>query len=341
MKRAIPAILFITVLLLIQRGGFAQHSNKIDSLFAKGDTTAIMDSLMNGFDEYLDSLLKPKSYFSVIAGVGNRTFSVKNNSLNTQETTRQLSFTPTVGYYHKSGLGIGVTGFMANVGSGFHAYQYAITPSYDYLGDKISAGISYTRYVGKDTTILNASPYDNDVYGYLNFRRKTWRFGIAAGYATGNFSDKLTYQDSVQRYSALLQRMVWIRVNKTIETNNHIKDYSLSLSARKDFAWYNVLAKNDLLTASVTTYLVSGASKIKTNTNINYALKKVTLAKFKRSYSSADGNDFQFQSAALSVSIYYNIGKFSVLPVWFMDYYFPDTDQKFSQVFSLSLAYSF
>ncbi|MEO5593488.1 MAG: hypothetical protein ABIR15_16900 [Chitinophagaceae bacterium] len=341
MKKARLTVLFIGSLLLLTRPGFAQHS-RLDSLFAKGDTTAVMDSLMMGFDAFLDSLSQPKSFFSASAGMGNRTFSIKNNSLNTQEaTTRQLSFTPALAYYHKSGLGISATGFIANLGNSFHFYQYAVTPSYDYISSKISTGISYTRYFGKDTATLNASPYDNDLYAYFNIHRKSWRYGIAVGYATGNFKDKLSYPDSVYRYINLLQRFEWVHIRKTIESTNHIKDFSLSASVRKDFEWYAVFTKKDNITASVTAYLVTGASKIKTSTNINYATKRLTLAKFKRSYDSAGGNDFEVQSAALSASIFYTIGKFNVQPIWFMDYYFQDTDQKFSQVFSLTFAYNF
>lgn len=342
MKKILLPLLLIQCLLLLQTQTRAQHSSRLDSLFAKGDTSAVMTSLMDGFDAYLDSLLQPKSFFSVSAGMGNRSFSIKNNSLNTQEnTTNQISFTPTLAYYHKKGLGISATGFLANIGNHFHFYQYAVTPSYDYISSKIAAGISYTRYFGKDTASINASPYDNDFYAYFNIHHKKWRYGIAAGYATGSFYDKLSYPDSVYRFSNLLQRYIWVHVTKTIESNNYIKDFSLSASLRRDFEWYAVFTKQDNITASLTAYLVTGASKIKTNTNINYLKKAVTLAKFKRSYSSADGNGFQVQSVALSASLFYTIGKFNIQPLWFMDYYFQDTDKKFSQVFSLSFAWNF
>ena len=107
MNKALPTALLLAALFCCSRGAIAQHS-RLDSLFAKGDTTAVMDSLMQDFDAFLDSLSQPKSFFSIGAGTGNRTFSIKNNALNAQEaTTKQLSFTPTLGYYHKTGLGIG------------------------------------------------------------------------------------------------------------------------------------------------------------------------------------------------------------------------------------------
>ncbi len=337
-------LLFFIASFVISNQRIYSQTRKLDSLFAKGDTTAVMDSLMNGFDAFLDSLSQPKSFLSVSVGIGNRTFSIKNNSLNTQESsTNKLSFTPIIGYYHKSGLGLSVTGFLSQLNDKLGFYQYAITPSYDFIGEKNSAGISYTRYFGKDTATLNASPYENDLYGYFNIRHHSWRYGIAVGYATGHFSDKLSYKDSVLRYSTVLQRLAWFRYTVTEQSENKIKDLSLSVSVRKDFDWDEIFTKNDNLTLSFTAYVVGGSSRINTNTNTNIdaTKRKITLARFRRSYDSADGNDMQLQSAALSTSLYYTIGKFNLQPIWFMDYYFPDADKKVSQVFSFTVGFNF
>jgi hypothetical protein len=338
-KTLLAALLVAT--LFFKNDAAAQHG-RLDSLFAKGDTTAMMDSLMQGFDAFLDSLSQPKSFFSIGTGIGNRTFSIKNNALNAQEaTTSQLSFTPTLGYYHKNGLGLSLTGFLTSLNNQLRFYQYAATPSYDYITRKISAGISYTRYFGKDTATLHSSPYDNDLYAYFNVHRGNWRFGVAPGYATGNFSDKISYADSIQHFNNLLQKYEWLHFRKTVESKNQIRDFSLSASIRRDFEWYGLFSKTDNLSASLTSYLVTGTSRIKTSTHINYAIRTLTLARFKKTYNDAGGNGFQVQSAALSASLFYTIGKLNLQPIWFMDYYFQDTDQHFSQVFSFSVAYNF
>jgi hypothetical protein len=341
MSKALLSVLFIGALLLSQKQAFAQYTT-LDSVFAGRDSTAVMDSLMKEFDSFLDSLAQPKSFFSASAGMGNQTFSVKNNALNTQETTNtQLSLTPGVGYYNKKGLGISVMGFVTQLNNSYHFYQYAVTPSYDYISKKIVAGISYTRYFGKDSATMDASPYDNDWYGYFNIRHKSWRYGIAAGYANGRFVDGIGYPDSVQRFNTILQKLEWVRVHKTVRSVTTIKDFSFSGSLRKDFNWYGLIKDKDNLTLSLTSYLVTGSSAISTNTRINYRLKNITLARFRRVFNTVNGNDFQFQSAALAASITYNVGRFSVQPIWFIDYYFHDTDQKLSQVFSLTFAYEF
>src|SRR3954467_2967853 len=65
MKYLPTRILLLTVVAFgaVQQGR-AQQS-ELDSLFAKGDSTAVIDSLLKDFDLYLDSLTKPKSFFSV------------------------------------------------------------------------------------------------------------------------------------------------------------------------------------------------------------------------------------------------------------------------------------
>ncbi len=344
MKHPIALVMMVAIMACTQQG-FAQQPGRDSAATVAKDSTAIIDSLMKDFEKMVDELVAPKSFFAAGLGLGNRSFSVRNNSLNTQEaTTSQLSVTPYAGYYHKSGLGLTVMGYA----TGFPdktvgMYQYAITPSYDYTSRRVAAGISYTRYFGKDTALLSTSPYDNDAYAYVSLIRKKWRFGLAAGYATGNFSDKLHYEDSIHRLNAVLQRFEWVHYDVTINSKNKIRDFSLSLNVRRDFQWYNVLTKEDNITFSIVSYLVGGSSHMHTtvNSNINLNFSKITLDRFRRSYKNDNGNQFQLQSAALSFSLYYAIGKFSINPIWFMDYYFPDASKKYSQVFSLAAGFNF
>jgi hypothetical protein len=333
-----PLLLFS--LLLWGFGSFSQTS-KLDSLFVNGDSTKVMDSLMQDFDAFLDSATATKSFFSFNMGIGNRTFSVNNNSLNTQATATRLSYTPSVGYYHKSGLGLSATAFLSSLNNKLQFYQYAITPSFDYFSEKFSTGISYTRYLDKDTAIASVSPYINDIYGYAYLKKKKWRYGIALGYANGSFSDRISYKDSVRVFDTTINRLVWRGYLATINSNNRIYDLSVSASLRKEFEWFDLLKKNDNLSFTITAYLVMGASRINTNSNISYVTRKLDLSRFKRTFDTRDGTGFQLQSTALSFSLFYTIGKFNIQPVWFMDYYFPETDKKLSQVFSVALGVNF
>ncbi|HEY4150079.1 MAG TPA: hypothetical protein VGM41_14165, partial [Chitinophagaceae bacterium] len=346
MKQLIVSVL-VLLAMSTQQQAYAQQEGhdtipsvkRDSSLAAREDSTAITDSLMKEFEAMVDELVAPKSFVSVGAGLGNRTFSVKNNSLNTQEaTTDRLSITPYAGYYHKSGLGITLMGYASSFEDNhIGMYQYAVTPSYDYISHRLAAGISYTRYFAKDTALQSTTPYDNDLYGYVNIVRKSWRYGVALGYATGNFTDELKYGDSLLQYNPVLMRSQWVKYKVTVNSKNRLHDFSVSGMVRRDFEWNDVLKKGDNITLSITSYLVGGSSEMNTttNANVNLKLRQVTLQRFRRSYKNEDGNTFQLQSAALSFSLYYTVGRFDIAPVWFMDYYFPDSSKRYSQVFSL------
>ena len=74
------------------------------------DTTHLnKDSIERAVDEFLkmiDSAEAPKSYVQVSIGIGNNQFSLKNVALNSQQSSFNLSLSPTVSYIHKSGFGI-------------------------------------------------------------------------------------------------------------------------------------------------------------------------------------------------------------------------------------------
>lgn len=339
--RIFTLLLLLATFCIQPKGTYAQQG-KLDSLFIKGDTTAIMDSLMEDFEKFIDSVSAPKSFFSADIGFGNRTFSINNNALNTQSTSNSLSILPSLGYYNKSGLGISISGFAANYKKGMEFYQFAITPSYDYDGDKIAAGVSYTHYFAKDSGIAVSSPYENDLYGYFQLRSKSnWRFGVALGYATGKFNDQLSYRDSVRRFNNVTQRLEWTYFKTTLNSVNKINDFMVSGSVRKDYEWDAVFSKRDNITLNLTGYLVAGLSKINSTTNQRFGSRQIELAKLRPTYTSADGTGFQMQSVALSLGIFYTIGKFSVQPVWYMDYYIPEAEKNFSNVFSVNVGFNF
>src|SRR5438105_11140762 len=60
----------LLVLTVALQPAFSQDGRKVDSLFASGDTTAVLDSLLKDFDTFLDSMTAHKSFFSVNVGLG-------------------------------------------------------------------------------------------------------------------------------------------------------------------------------------------------------------------------------------------------------------------------------
>src|SRR3954447_21778590 len=87
-SKRMKKLLVLIVLVVAMQPAFSQNGGKLDSIFSKGDTTAILDSLLKDFDSYLDSLAGNKSFFTVNTGIGTGYFSFneKNSvTVNTQK----------------------------------------------------------------------------------------------------------------------------------------------------------------------------------------------------------------------------------------------------------------
>jgi len=113
MLRSFPLFLFMIFLSFQQVN--SQEKNQL--LSSKDDFSFLKnDSLINELRGMLDSLCTQKSFFSVTTSFSNRLFSTNNNVLNAQQSsTGATAFIPSVAYFHKSGLGISIMGYVRNI----------------------------------------------------------------------------------------------------------------------------------------------------------------------------------------------------------------------------------
>ena len=151
--------LFFILVLFFSFTGYCQKEK-----ISKKEKEAL-DSMMKN-DEFVKMMNDDRgSSLDISIGLGNSPFSVHNQTVNTTGETNLLIITPSVYYHHKSGFGIGVLPFISGDSSGY--YQTGIIGSYDYTGDAVSAGISYTRYVSDMNKYNSKSLYQNDIYTYI------------------------------------------------------------------------------------------------------------------------------------------------------------------------------
>lgn len=292
------------------------------------DTAAILKDLLY----LLDSAQQPASYALLSAGISNRLFSLRNNQLNAkQSTTSTLVYTPSLGYFHKSGFSLSAGANLLNdAKKGFGATQYSLTPAFDLLGNEyIGLGISYSRYFIRDKYSVYASPIQSDLYAYASYKKYWLVPGIAAGYSTGDFKEIFTFR----------------RLNEApiIDTGTYrIKSFSLVTSVSHDFQWPAVFADGDALSFTPTLQLNFSSDSIKTVSH-TIGPNLLRFLSLRRRLPRLQGsNSFKAQSVALSMDLNYAVGNFTVLPQLYLDYYLPETDEKrFTQTFVLSVGYSF
>ena len=315
------SLIFSTTLLSAQT--VTKH-NIEDSLLDATLLLALLDSL----DE------KPSSYFDVSIGIGNRSFSVNNNSVNaSQAQVNKLYYTPSISYNHKSGFGISVTPYFTSDEGNFKTYQTAITPSFNYEANKISTGISFTKFITDTKSYKSNSTYQNDLYAYVKYTKSYILPILSLGYASGTFNERFFY-DSIGPTR--------FRVAVFDSTKNKVKDFTLSLGIEHIFKFKNIFTEKGSLTFTPQIVLNAGSEKFTSTITNSRRVAAATRTNRLKSLTQKDNAAFAFQSLALSISADYYIGNFVISPNFYIDYYLPPTAQKrLANVFAFSLAYTF
>lgn len=304
------------------------------------DTTIDYDELFRDFDAFMDSILTPRSYFlaSISGSRGVYNYESKSSSLVT--AVKKLTYTPTLGYFGKSGLGITGTGYVVNDDKKLNLFQAALSPSYDYLKNKdLATGISYTKFFTKDSLPFYTTPIQNELYGYFTYRKWWLRPSVSFSYGWGSRTDYSEREELIE--DLRLRRRGFTYIN----TTESVTDFSVMASVRHDFYWLEVLSKKDFIHFTPQLAFTSGTQKfgfnqssntyvtvLRTGNNVLYNADNVYLD---------DQLKFQPLSLALYLRSEYSLGKFFIQPQVVFDYYFPANSNNFNTVFSVNAGFIF
>ncbi|MFN5440016.1 MAG: hypothetical protein ACK5AB_08945 [Bacteroidota bacterium] len=318
---------------------YAQENNQ--SLTIKDEFSFLKnDSLINELRGMLDSLRTQKSFFSVTTSFSNRLFSTNNNVLNAQQSsTGATAFIPSVSYFHKSGFGIGIMGYVRNINNTVRWYQTAITPSYDKVAKNMMYGISYSYYVkSKVQDPAKISPFNHDFYGYVQLR-KTWlRPSLSVGYGDGHYTDSYV----VPR--RLPNGMV-INVSDTYKV--HIKDLSMNMGLSHSFVKSSLIVKNDMFSFIPQISLITGiqstsSESLKSRERYRNEMEDRKRMELFYRVNQSSGGGFGLRTAAVSANLSWFKDAISISTGYFLGYYFQSTStNKFSNIFNLTAGVTF
>jgi hypothetical protein len=321
---------------------------------------AILDSLRKNDELFkmFESWIKPSSYLQVSVGVGNKLFGTRNNVLNELQIGNKLIFTTSASYFHKSGFGIGATGYLLNEKGNTGFYQYSITPSYEYSdGKNFGATVSYTRYLIPDKYNITASPIQNDFYVAALLKKPWIRPGLAIDYSTGDYHEIIHIDTTLKQQN----HNVVIQFTDTIHT--HLTSYALTAFGEHSIQAYGIFSDRDAInltlqllanfdynnynvTHNSTSYEYNTFSKVKRkriqkpskgNSTTNYTSTNNTTDN-----APLDNSTFMAESIGFNLNANYLIGKFNIEPSIYVDYYLPATTSKrFTQILNLQVGYRF
>ncbi len=295
------------------------------------------DSLLAELRLLLDSMNKPKSFFSVNFSLSNKLFSANNNAFNYQQsTTSAVAFLPSLSYYNKSGLGLALTSYFRSNGQQFSFYQTAITPSFDKINRKIMYGLSYSYYLKSSSS--SSTPYLNEIYGYFQERKSWVRPSVALGWANGNYNDVSVIPIKVNGNRRLITDTSKVRLT----------DISISAGISHSFSFNELISKNNVLSLTPQISLIAGKQQFTTTSNhpfpefkdrdvILERVRKIYKAPSKKSTSNAS-----IQTLATSLNLSYIIKSVSISSGYYMGYYINGTPgNRVSHIFNLGLGLTF
>jgi hypothetical protein len=311
----------------------------LDTLALKAELSSMKnDSLINELRSMLDSAGRNQSFFSINLSASNRLFSTKNNAFNSQQSNAGvMAILPSVSYIHKSGLGFSATGYARSIDAKPSLYQMALSPSYDHIGDKAMYGISYTYYNKNEQLTTAVTPYDHEIYAYVQLKKSWLRPALALGWAEGQ------YQDVSIIPLRLNGNYFWIRDT----SNMMLNDFSLSASVSHSFSFSELLGKNDMLLIVPQLSLIGGLqsySTVSRSVVLGTRNRAIELDRIRKLYnvSSTEISNFTLQTAAFSTNISWYKKAFSVSAGYFFAYYFDSgMANRTAHIFNLSTGLTF
>ena len=339
MQHAIKPV-FLSCLFVFLSNFLVAQEQGLDTIALKAELSSMKtDSLINELRSMLDSAGRNQSFFSINISASNRLFSTKNNAFNSQQSSAGVTaILPSVSYMHKSGLGLSATGYVRGIDGTPSLYQMALSPSYDHIGEKSMYGISYTYYSKDEQLSTAVTPYDHEVYAYVQHRKSWLRPALALGWAEGQYEDVSTIP---LKFNG---NYYWIKDTSNVMLN----DLSVSASISHAFSFSEVLGKNDMLLISPQLSLIGGMQSYSTvsrsTTIVGTRTREAELERIRKRYnvSRTDISRFTLQTAAFSTSFSWYRKAFSISAGYFLAYYFNSSmSNKTAHIFNLSTGWTF
>ena len=315
------------------------------------DSLAYYDDLFNELEDFLDSITAPKNMLMVSIGAGNNFFNVQSKTDRKITPERKITYSPSVGFFHKNGLGINTSASVIKEVEGFNAYQFLVTGSYDYLASNdFITGLNYTRFLTKDSLSFYTSPLKNEAAFYFLYKGWDYKPSIALTYGWGSRSD---YEEREEYITSIrLRPLGYTRIN----TEENINDFSLAASLKRDFYWLNKIGNNSVLKLTPQLTFTSGTQKFGFNqSNDSYAIitngngngngkgngKGVNTLYSSENVQLDDAIKFQPLSLAAFLKSSVGFGKFSLQPQVGLDYYFPAKENNLTTLFTINASMVF
>lgn len=273
----------------------------------------------------MDSTHAPKSELVVSLGIGNQPYSFITRTRNTTTIgySTKTFLTPSIAYYHKSGLGLSFSTYTLLDGSQKGLFEYDITPSYDYVEDDFRVGVAFTKYLFEDTSKLPfpKTPLTNELYAYITLQQLWVQPSIAFDYAFGAYEETGGIGNQFKR---------------KYEAN----DFSVVTTLRHTFSFFGVLSNVDAVDIVPGVLLIMGTDKY--NRSFGGTFYDARIRRYRRVQgASSQTSAFDFRVFGASLNLSYSIGKLTISPQYFLDVPLQKSDRSHYSYFLTTVCFFF
>lgn len=303
---------------------------------------AAMCQSLAELEKQLDSLLRKREKSELIVGIGYGNSPAYGKKTTTYETPVIMKpfLSPTLSYYHKSGLFASASSYYLFEAIGKPWFEWDLSVGYDYSKNrKFLTGISYTRYIFTDSSDIPVTPINNELFAYFYYRDWWLQPGISLDLGWGSAEEKFA--------------------GGRLSRNLSGTDFNIVGAVRHPFIFLDVLKHDDavLLTPSIgvtagtanyysnlkTFQYISRSPKLHTEWNRNPpGGDRPPSADAVRSFlSSSTKTGFELRAIDFTLNASYVIGKVTISPAYTVFKPFQGEDKSLIGYFTARLGLTF
>jgi hypothetical protein len=298
--------------------------------FSQKDSTDqyLLDSLLkhDQMMKLINELGNERSYFKANISISNSPFSNRSKTLKYVQSENKLLLNPSIGYFHKSGLGIAFNLYASQKMQGFGFFEAGVIPSYAMTLGSFDLMASYSHQ-------FPFSKYDpvnfpfQDEWSFTTAYNGGWiKPSLTAGYSSGHSYEIIRIDTS------FISGGQNIRVKYIDSVNTRLTSFQLIAGLAHSFDFENTFSSSDyinftpqlLIGAGINNYDVSH----KSSTNYFNSFTKKRLKKRRQYLNPSYNSMFEIQTLALDLDATYSFKKFYIEPEIYLEYYLLKTDEK-------------
>lgn len=301
---------------------------------------AVMCQSLAELEKQLDSLLRKRERSELIVGLGygnNPAYGKKTQNYETPIVMKPF-LSPTISYYHKSGLYGSASSYYLFDAIGKPWFEWDLSVGYDYTKNrKFLTGASFTKYIFADSADIPVTPINNELFAYFYYRDWWLQPGVSVDLGWGHTEERFAGGRLTRNLSG--------------------KDFNVVTVVRHPFVFIDVLKHDDGIILTPSIGLTMGTANYYSNLKsfqyisrspklhwewAGYRPPPPTEQESRSSFfSSKTATGFELRAVDFTLNASYVIGKLTISPSYTIFKPFQGEEKQLTGYFTARMGLTF